>query len=1024
MKIKLVYTVPQNCIGSADLMSPDGVFIRNLWNHKSLYSTRTYTEFIDDIDNLPAGNNYKLRLTTNNIRSYWEVVIGNNSAKNNGPTKFYNMEQAKDMSCGINYYYYCTAYNEGKTSCFRIPRNNRRISEPVFPERGMNCHAVAVKNGIVYWAGVDPGKTKSYAEEFADRWITEKQPVAEAAKGFPSFTEERVRKCNLTYCDAAGYFTGYRKPTTTKQDFIEWMDTYVIRSDWCKVLSGIWATNEADNTEVEFPFGREYKTSIGRNYKSMIGLYEGDLADITGIAVSDNHIYIAYGGAYNIWYWNSRNLIVVLNLEGREVNRVTVDKPGKMVIVDDFLFYCSGSNICRARIDNLGNIETDKTLNVNSNFTVFGVDYYKPTDSIAVAATDGIIHYYDKEFNFRKECGNKEMYWEKPNVYNDKFYWEDNRQTYECFICIDPYNGLQLIGDGGNQRIQVFDRNFTYKETICWLSTNYNVNVIDSDPSRIFCSYLEFNRDYTEPKKLIWRLAMNWGCYADNEFIYVDMPFVLNGKTYAKQQAISYNQIRLIELNPEVGLVPLNVVNASSVTHKSNMMIYPDGCIYRQETKPGYYIRISKQSLINVKDNGFFEWASPVVILNTETPPPESTQNNMSRRVYETYKDTFYQYNAHRQETGFHLTAIDIPSGNFIGNAFPSTHAGYMGEYINDTFDIGNGVIYPGGIYVVKDGFIICNYHGEFWGAGQANKWHLFDENMVALHTYGTESKTIRKQGLPHPAQKMAGNSMSGNLVKAGDYYYLYHCDEGHHGGVHSVRFEGMDTVKRQEFPVTVYEHTSTPNTILPLILLPKYGQLKHGDAGWNMHPEEGYRISDTDNFSVKAGHKFLSKIEPSDLSVSFRGPVKSAFAWYNIDPVTAAKWSFSGMINFEGNYHSRNNGQSLKAALQILDSNRNVLFEVWTAIDYSTKVVTLYINDTIVFSLAEPTAEKILDYYRNISVWCNDYNITAKYHNYPVVTIGRTETKPAEIRIMMYNTGTVTSNQYISVIRLKFNRR
>src|SRR6188768_124572 len=122
MKIKLVYTVPQNCIGSADLMSPDGVFIRNLWNHKALYATRTYTEFIDDIDNLPAGNNYKLRLTTNNIRSFWEVVIGNNSSKNNGPTKFYNMEQAKDMACGTNYYYYCTAYNEGKTSCFRIPR--------------------------------------------------------------------------------------------------------------------------------------------------------------------------------------------------------------------------------------------------------------------------------------------------------------------------------------------------------------------------------------------------------------------------------------------------------------------------------------------------------------------------------------------------------------------------------------------------------------------------------------------------------------------------------------------------------------------------------------------------------------------------------------------------------------------------------------------------------------------------------------------------------------------------------------
>jgi len=1025
MKIKIVYTVPENCYGSADLMAPDGTFIRNLWNHKSLYATRTYTEFIDDVDDLPAGNNYKLRLTTNNIRSYWETVIGNTSLRSSGPTKFYNMEQANDMDCGTNYYYYVTKYNEGKTSCFRIPRNNRRISEAIFPTRGMNASQVCVRNGVVYWAGIDAYKVRTYADELADRWIVEKMPIAEAAKGFPDFTEERVRKCSLTYCDVNGYFLGYRKPETTINDFVKWVDTYIIRATWSNSFSGVWATLESDNSEVEFSFGQKYKPYLGMEYKSMIGIYEGESADITGLAVNDDFIYVSYGGQYEVWYWNSKDTIRVLNHEGKEVNKVTISKPGKMVIVDDFMFYCSGGDICRARLDKLGNIETDKTVHVNATFTVLDVAYYKPTDSIVVTASNGILHYYDRELNLQKECGNKEMYWEKPHVFNDKFYWEDMRQIYQCFICIDPYTGLHLVGDGGNQRIQVFDRNFTYKETISWLSTNYSVNAIDSEPHRIFCYYLEFNRNYAaNPKALVCRLAMNWGCYADNEFIYCDMPFVLNGKTYAKQQSVSYNQIRLVELNPEVGLVPLNVIIIPNNFHKSLVQIYPDGCIYRTETKPGYYIKITRQNLLKINDDGTFSWAAPVAILMTGTPPPDSTQNNMSYRIYETYKDKHFEYSAHRNETGSHLTSINISNGTFIENGFPSTHIGYFGEYIDDMFDVGNGVKYAGGIFIVKDGIIICCYRGEFWGAGQVNKWHLFDENLVALHTYGTESKTIRKQYIPHPAPKMAGNNFSGNFVKAGNYYYLYHCDEGHHGGIHSVRFEGIDTVKRTEFPVTVYQHTDNPNVILPLALLPKVAELKHGDGGWNMEPEEGYRISDTDYFNVKTGSKFLSRIEPSDIAVAFRGPVKAIFVSYDVTSTAIGKWSFSGMINFEGNYHSRTNGTTSGAKLQIVDESLNVMFELWTAIDYSTKIVTLYMNNTIIFRLKDADAEKILDYFRNINVWCNNGIISAKYHTYPTVTLGTATAKPAKIRVTMYNTTATTYASYLSIRKLQFNKR
>jgi len=1025
MKIKLVYSVPENCKASADLMMPDGSFIRNLYNHKQLYANRTYTEYYDDVNNLAAGQ-YKLRLTTNNILSYWEVVIGNNSAKSSGKTRFYNMEQAEDMDAGTTHYYYACKYNEGKTSCMRIPRNNLRVNEHVFPQRGMNASSVCVKNGIVYWGGVDAYKKATYADEFAERFIDELQPLKQACEGMGDEyrTEERIRKCVHIYIDADDKFAGYRQPDYTKQKFIDWFNQYVFRADWSFNFSGVWATRETDNSEVEFTFGREYTPYIGRTYKSMIGIYEDEQAEITGLAVSDEFIYIAYGGQSNVWFWNSRNIITVLTLDGREVNKIEVPKPGKMIIVDNYLFFGSGNNVCRANLDRAGGIDINKEIPIGGTFTVMDVSYYKGTDTLAVIATDGIVHYFDKELNLRKECGNKEMYWEKPQVYNDKFYWEDTRQTYEAFICTDPITGLQLIGDGGNNRIQVFDRNFVYKSTICWVSTNYSVNVINDDPTRIFCYYLEFNRDYTNPKALKWKLVNNWGCYAVNEWQYCDMPFVLHGKTYAKQQSYSYNKIRLIELNPDTGLVPLNEVTFPNSITKSRIQIYPDGCIYRDELKQGYYLRVSRQNLIGIKEDGFFEWATPVIIVNTNTPPEGSTFNNMSRRVYETIGDNYYVFNAHRTELGNHLSSIRISDGEFIQNGFPSDHPDYWGEYMDDVFPVGNGVVYPGGQYVVCGEFIICNVHGEFWGAGQTNKWHLFDKDLVALHTYGTEIKTIKKQGIEHPAARMAGNSFSGNLVKQGNYYYLYHCDEGHHGGVHSVRFEGMDTVKRQEFTATVLEMTDNPSIVYPLALLPKVSRLKNGDGGWNMQPEEEYRIDNNDYFSAKVGSKYLSKIEPSDLQVNFRGIRKLISVWYNIDGISLTRWTFTGMINFEGNYHSRDNGNSSASKFQLVNDSNEVLFEMWTSINYSTKEVTLHVNDKIVFTLVDTNAEKILDYFRNFTIWYANSVLYVKYHSYPAIALGTLSTKPAQIRILMFNNGTISSDNSMSLIRLKFNKR
>jgi len=129
-------------------------------------------------------------------------------------------------------------------------------------------------------------------------------------------------------------------------------------------------------------------------------------------------------------------------------------------------------------------------------------------------------------------------------------------------------------------------------------------------------------------------------------------------------------------------------------------------------------------------------------------------------------------------------------------------------------------------------------------------------------------------------------------------------------------------------------------------------------------------------------------------------------------------------MINFEGNYHSRDNGNSSASKFQLVNDSNEVLFEMWTSINYSTKEVTLHVNDKIVFTLVDTNAEKILDYFRNFTIWYANSVLYVKYHSYPAIALGTLSTKPAQIRILMFNNGTISSDNSMSLIRLKFNKR
>jgi hypothetical protein len=46
--------------------------------------------------------------------------------------------------------------------------------------------------------------------------------------------------------------------------------------------------------------------------------------------------------------------------------------------------------------------------------------------------------------------------------------------------------------------------------------------------------------------------------------------------------------------------------------------------------------------------------------------------------------------------------------------------------------------------------------------------------------------------------EQMAGNVLTAGIVKIEKDYYLYHCDESYHGGVHRWKISNLNTIQEQ----------------------------------------------------------------------------------------------------------------------------------------------------------------------------------------------------------------------------------
>jgi hypothetical protein len=112
------------------------------------------------------------------------------------------------------------------------------------------------------------------------------------------------------------------------------------------------------------------------------------------------------------------------------------------------------------------------------------------------------------------------------------------------------------------------------------------------------------------------------------------------------------------------------------------------------------------------------------------------------------------------------------------------------------SYDVGNGVQYPGNVVVASGRHIVYGYHGEAWRGGQANQWLHFHDSGLFIGQFGRPG--IAGDTSVAPAEA-AGNTFSPQLVTVNGEFYLWHNDESGHAGVHRWRIDGANQVRLLE---------------------------------------------------------------------------------------------------------------------------------------------------------------------------------------------------------------------------------
>ncbi|WP_420149532.1 PA14 domain-containing protein [Spirosoma sp.] len=580
--------------------------------------------------------------------------------------------------------------------------------------------------------------------------------------------------------------------------------------------SCVWATSISTGEEVVFSAGTPFPSSHGRRYASVTDPVPYDF--VLGIAASSKYLFVARPVSNNIHVLNKTTGALVKTLSYLTPKKLFVDG-------NENLWMIQGPNVTKHTINADGTLSKPiLTLTGLSDALSIQVS---PDNSTVLVGDGGTNHVYKGFSNATGKLlwtvGKPGGYSTSPDVTYDKFMfrtgknWKvsEGRDNFDnTFGSILP-DGSMWLGDMGNQRLIHYAANrTTVVEEVMNMGFNYEVAVDRSNPSRVFCNYLEFEVDYNKPLQNdndSWKLKRNWawnviGTKDDQYYRTRNIVTLSNGRTY--------NLIRYTNTAYEVVEYTTTGLRYTGLTfspNNENFSLFTDGSLWSiTNGGVGQTVQYKRRPLTGFDSKNNPVFGPAVVVEKTPTittdDPVGHAMNGWNCNQYTTSNilvsfatEVGKETAGYVRGTGYHLGGLK--NGKWLWRTSKATTRNYMGEFPSDgTYDIGNTVVYAGNLVTTLERNIFWGYNGEFWKQTQTNKYNHYYDNGLFVGQFGVVG-TDTYDAKAYPGY--AGNSLVWNMVKVGSDYYMYHADESQHGGVHRWKISNLNSIQEQVYAIS-----------------------------------------------------------------------------------------------------------------------------------------------------------------------------------------------------------------------------
>lgn len=496
-------------------------------------------------------------------------------------------------------------------------------------------------------------------------------------------------------------------------------------------------------------------------------------------------------------------------------------------------------------------------------------------------------------------------------------------------------DGTFWIGQPALHSVLHYNPDFTLKEETQHLPTSRASAADQNNPTRVFSNYNEFTRDYSKTldngKNGSWKFAANWAKGANtsnNNYDGIVWDCTLsNGRNYALIYTGGRNQLN-----------ELTATGPRLIADYFQGDIGRDGTLFQYGNNNSYGNQptgIYKSNLTGFDSNNNPVWASPSIWI-----PNPPTSNYVPWRGYQnktsglTAAADGYIYfdngggipslNSDNTQ-GYRLGKVKASTGQPVWVTARTTAYNYSGPYpVDGSFDIGNNTGYfpqhSETHAMVYDNDIFWNVNGEFWGNTEINYWnHVDAKTGLLIGHFGTDGNVA---GLIQGAPKMAGNAFGVAMVKVGNDYYIYHCDESVHAFVHSWHVTGLNTVQITTVPITISSPITLPADPTDMMAgLPFNSPGFYGNSKWTMNPAayDNHTFGDAyPNWRVSTSVRTYLK---SDVDVAWISDENAnGTITRDLGTNSTNNWSLSGSVMQD--YYSNND----RASFDILDANGKII--------------------------------------------------------------------------------------------------